>query len=213
MSNGLFGAIISPRQDPEVEEARMALRQLRASLAEFQNARVYSQRALLGAAPCKYTPAELKGRLDFYRDPVLERKLKSDLHELMRQIYQRDPTAEEMQMGIPDPEGLGLVPALFGVAAIVAGLAWTASSVANVMTASERRANATAAQQEGIGSTATKVAKAALVVGGLGGAAFGGYKLWKWAKNRPAPAKEPEAPEEESEPEDEDEDEDEDEEE
>jgi len=198
--SGLFGAIIAPREDPSVAEAKAALKQLRSSLAEFQNARVYTQRALLGAVPCKYTPAELKARLEFYRDPVMEKRLRSELYDLLKQIYSRDPTPEEMQAGIPDPEGLGLLPALLGVAAIVGGLAWTASSVTAYLTRSEELATGQTRRTEAFGETVTKVVKGAVVVGGLGGAVFGGYKLWKWAKNKPVEKTEAlEAPEEEAE--------------
>jgi hypothetical protein len=178
---GIFGGF---RKDPHEEEAKAALNQLRKSLDTLYRLRAMNQLATRGQdKTCKFKPEEMAERIRLYRDPSMEARFRKEMVALLRTLYQREPTGGELQAGPPSGDGLGLLPALFGGAALVSGAAWGLSSITNYLSERERQARGQPLQ-ESVGSQIGTVLRGAAVLGILGGAGYGSYRLWRWSRSR-----------------------------
>lgn len=174
--------------DPHQADAEAGLRHLRKSLDEFQRLRMLNQLALRGVdKTCKFKADDMRVRLAEYRDPEMELRFRREMHTLLQHVYGREPSQEEMQAG---PPGLGLVPLLLGVGAIVASSAWGLSSITGYLSDRERLARGAVSGPDWTTKFVT-VIKGTLLVATIGGAGYGGYKLWKWMSARPKPELEP----------------------
>jgi hypothetical protein len=192
--SGIFGNITENQgqqrqedNDPHRPEAVAALKHFKKSFDEYFRLRQLNARAVQGRDPsCEYSPQEMRQRLEFFRDPEMESRFQREYMTLLSQVYGRNPTRVELVAGPPtDENGMGLVPALLGVAAIVAGSAWGLSSVTNYLTERERAARGVVERRGDLGRTLSGAVKGTIAVVVVGGASYGAYRLWKWGKSRP----------------------------
>lgn len=176
-ARGLFSIL---QRDPHQAEAEAALTQLRKDIDEFHRIRLLNEMALRGTDKlCKFGPEEMRQRLVMFRDPTMEQRFKDEAIDLMRRIYRRDPTPEEVHAGIPGGQSLGSV-SLFGIAAIVAGSAWGLHSITRYLTEREVMARG---GSDGRPSVIWKMAKGAFFSGLLIGGGFMAWKGYGWAKD------------------------------
>lgn len=191
--SGIFGSLSGAttnsrdqQKDPHEAEARAALKRLRQSFDELFRLRARNEAAMRGQDPkCRFTAEEMRQRVSIYRDPAMERRFQQEMWHLLRTLYRRDPTKLEIQAGPPSGEGMGALPLLLGVGAIVAGSAWATTRITNYLASIERDAygeqdTATAAA----GRTLSRLAKGAIAVTAVGGASYGAFRLWRWARSR-----------------------------
>lgn len=182
-TKGIFGVFSG---DPRKAEIKAALGQVRRSFNEFVRLRALNQRALRGDdKTCKVSPQELQQRLEIMRDPAMEQRLRVKHYQLLQLIYQRDPSTEEMQVGIPTDDGLGLIPLLLAAAPLVVGSAWGVHSITSYLTSIE---TAGRAEEEARRQRRSVALRGAFALTGAGVLAYGSYRLWKWVKNRPTAA-------------------------
>jgi hypothetical protein len=163
------------------QQAQANIAALRQAIARFNAVRSRTAK-MLEAHP------ELADRVRELRDNEHEQLAVESLVDLNRLILQRDPTAAELQLGVPGDEALGFLPLLPLVA--IGGGAWTVTSIMNYLTAREE----TVQRQLGMTSSWSDVLGQAfpfLIVGAIG---FGGYYLYKHSlgsgkTRRPPPSK------------------------
>jgi len=184
MSTGLFGNL--KRTDPHEAEAKAALKKLRASFDELFRLRALNEMAMRGQdKTCRYSAEEMRKRVAELRDPEMEARFKREMFGLLRTIYRRDPTQLEIQAGPPSGDGLGLLPALFGVAALVGGSAWGLSSITNYLSERERLARGEeVTPRANWGRRVERAIKGGVALTAVGGALYGAYRLYKWQKGR-----------------------------
>lgn len=175
-----------PQLTAEQQQALVALERLRLAIAKFHTARLVTDEALAGmrvvrdaAGQIKH-PSTLMPIVQGARDGAAERNAVMQLRDLLRLVYQREPTPEEMRLSIPPTESLGvwwLAPV--AVSAIVGG-SFSLTSLFNYLTEREK----TAQGQMGLRPAATwadvvhdwaPTVVPAIVVVGLG---VGGWVLW-----------------------------------
>jgi len=179
-TKGIFGVL---KRDPRKEEIKAALGQVRRSFNEFVRLRALNQRALHGDdKTCKISPQELQQRLKIMRDPEMEQRLRVKHYQLLQLIYQRDPSTEEMQVGIPTDDGLGLIPLLLAASPVVIGSAWGVHAITRYLTNVETGARA---EEEARRQRQSVALRGVFALTGVGVLACGSYYLWKWVKNRP----------------------------
>lgn len=175
------------RKDPHEAEAKVALQRLRKSFDELFRLRALNEAAMRGQdKSCKYSPQEMRERVQIYRDPEMERRFQREMYQLLRTLYRRDPTQMEIQAGPPSGEGLGFLPALLGVAAVVGGSAWGLDSITTFLADREARARGEELHSVRRARQFERVAKGAIAVTVIGGSIFGAFKLWSWGKSRKA---------------------------
>lgn len=105
-------------------QANRELDRLRESMRRFYRLRSLNQLALVGADPqIKRKPREVRAVLLECRDTAKEREVADGLRDLLYGICGREPTPSEVQYKLLDDEGLGLLPAIIGLAAVVGGAA------------------------------------------------------------------------------------------
>lgn len=134
-------ALLTPAdKSAKALEASRALADLRKQMLRFYRARARTMEALQGRRKMRATPAQASELLSRIRDPEQETKAFVGLRDLLRLIFERDPTAAELAAGVPpvDHEQLGVLP-LLPIAA-VAGGAITLSTLFSWLTAREETA-------------------------------------------------------------------------
>ncbi|MFH1464705.1 MAG: hypothetical protein ABIO70_09995 [Pseudomonadota bacterium] len=180
--SSIFGNLAQGRHDPHEAEARAALKRLRKSFDELFRLRALNEMAMRGQdRSCRFRSEEMRDRVAAFRDPEMEQRFKREMFQLLKTVYRRDPTQLEIQAGPPSGNGLGLVPALLGVGALVAGSAWGLSSITNYLAERERLARGEGdAGPSGLSRALKAGAKGVLALTLVGGASYGAYRLWKW---------------------------------
>ena len=179
---GLFGNL--KRSDPHEAEARAALKKLREAFDELFRLRMLNEMAMRGQdKTCRYSAEEMRERIASFRDPEMEARFQREVWNLLKTIYRRDPTKMEVRAGPPSGDGLGLVPALFGIAAVVAGSAWGLHSITRYLSDRERSARGDP-EVSVWGRRVERVIKGTIVATVFGGSMYGAYKLWKWQRSK-----------------------------
>lgn len=177
---------MSPQQMAQVSEAKRRLVDLRSSIAAYKTARAKTQELVQA---CKKMPQDRAMQLAAaLRDSNMEQKAAQSIVDLNRVLRGRDPTAMEVEFGVPSDAQLGLLP-LIPIALIVAGGAWGTSAIFNYLTAREQRIQAEINPSSIQGLIPSWAGTAAIVVGGV---IVGGYLYFKLRKKpeKKAPVKE-----------------------
>ncbi len=151
-------------------QTQQQLAKLRQAIAKFQTLRARTNKAIEGKPELAATVAQM-------RDDAKEREVVEALVDLNRLILQRDPSAEELQTGVPGDEALGILPLLPLVA--IGGGAWSLSSIFGYLSDREQRIQRqlgmTSSWSDVLGNVSSWIMPL-IVVGGVG---FGGFYLYK----------------------------------
>lgn len=179
-----------PATEAEKADASVRLEELRKAIQRFHKERLKTGEMLMGLRPMRYPQAEAAKIVKQLRDPTLEQRMVDELRVLNRLLLGREPTVEEMEVGIPPQDQLGFLPAiplawtLLGVTAIGGG-AWTLTSYFNSAAERERRLQRELNPQAAFWSdVADTVTRYGMPVALFGGGVFGLWWLWKKGKER-----------------------------
>lgn len=163
---------VSPQQMAQVREAQRRLSDLRSTIARYKQERAKTQ-ALVATG--KKVPQDRAMQLvTNLRDAVMEQKAAQSLVDLHRVLHGREPSAMEVEFGVPSDEQLGILP-LIPIALIVAGGAWGTASIFNYLSERERRIQAELSPGSAIQGLIPSWAGTAAIVTGV--VVVGGY-LW-----------------------------------
>jgi len=181
---------VSPQQMAQVREAQKRLADLRSAVHQYKQERAKTQ-ALIAAG--KKVPQERAMQLVAnLRDSNMEQKAAQSLVDLNRVLRGREPSAMEVEFGVPGDDQLGVLP-LIPIALIVAGGAWGTSSIFNYLSERERRIQSELNPGATIQSLIPSWAGTAAIVTGV--AIVGGYLWFRFGrgrgKKRPARKEEP----------------------
>lgn len=176
-----------PELTAEQQQAAASLERLRVSIAAFHASRLMTDEAMAGMRVVRDAttgqirhPSTLVPIVQGMRDGEAERNAVTQLRDLLRLIYQREPTPTELRLAIPPTESLGIwwIPVV-AVSAIIGG-SFSLTSLFDYLTAKER----TVQGQLGIHEPTTWASVvhdwAPTVVPAIAiiGVGIGGYVLW-----------------------------------
>jgi len=176
---GLLNALIC--RDPHEKEAVEALRKLRQGTEELIRLYMRNEVAARGHdSSCPFAPDELRQRLEVHRDAAMQQRFREELTGLLAALYGREPTPEELAVGVPASVGLGDVPLPAGNAATVAGSAQNLLSITRYLSDLERTVHGGDARP----SLAWRAIKGAIVLGAVAGGSYAAWRGYHWAHAR-----------------------------
>lgn len=165
------------------KRAKKTFNELRKSVDGFQRARVQTDKATLGLIGNKLgmSPAQVADHVKRVRDYPRMKEAVEKTNDLLSQVYQRQPSVEELTAGPPDGSALGnfqfpAVPWSVTFLVGIAASAWALTSIFNYLRSHEERIQtALGVPQDGERSSVVPLTILSLAAAG----GLAGFLLWR----------------------------------
>jgi hypothetical protein len=174
--------------DPRlVQSAAQSIERLRGEIDRYHQARETSRTAITNPTLKPQQQEELAKHVESIRDSATEQRAAGEYRGLLGLLRSREPTIEEIHLGLPPTEALGALGALSdGNLASVVTQAQTLSSLYQYLSSAESRVAEFLglATAQGGSSNWWHYAKRAAQLAAVGGLGYAGYRWYKGRKER-----------------------------